>query len=149
MARLSTPTRSPIGSPTELNHPRQILLQAQRATKHAIQTIQDSQHQPKDGREGRATSKRPSSKAGFRQIKHTATPGAKHRRSNFIVAATPIYSRSTLLGQHQPYAHGTPRGIFSLTDSYLPHATGRAIDTSETVKGCSMLPNHRCPKKGK
>ncbi|PKI53773.1 hypothetical protein CRG98_025834 [Punica granatum] len=52
MARLSTPTRSPIGSPTELNRPRRILLQAQRATKHAIQTVQDNQHQPKDGRDG-------------------------------------------------------------------------------------------------
>ncbi|PKI32857.1 hypothetical protein CRG98_046752 [Punica granatum] len=53
MARLSTPTRSPIDSPTELNRPRQILLQAQRETNHAIQTVQDSQHQSKDGREGR------------------------------------------------------------------------------------------------
>ncbi|PKI58443.1 hypothetical protein CRG98_021201 [Punica granatum] len=52
MARLSTPTRSTIGSPIELNRPRRILLQAQRATKHAIQTVQDSQHRPKDGREG-------------------------------------------------------------------------------------------------
>ncbi|PKI64533.1 hypothetical protein CRG98_015096 [Punica granatum] len=33
---------------------------------------------------GRATSNHPSSKAGFRHIKHTATPRAQHRRSNFI-----------------------------------------------------------------
>ncbi|PKI50756.1 hypothetical protein CRG98_028898 [Punica granatum] len=52
MAKLSTPTRSPIGSPTELNRPRRILLQAQRATKHAIQTVQDSQHQD-EGRKRR------------------------------------------------------------------------------------------------
>ncbi|PKI58148.1 hypothetical protein CRG98_021457 [Punica granatum] len=93
---------------------------------------------------GRATSNRPSSKAGFRRIKHTATPGARHRRSNFIAAATPIYSISTPLGQHQPctlsahhYAHGTPWGIFSLTDSYLPHAMGCAIDMPKAERTTS------------
>ncbi|PKI64643.1 hypothetical protein CRG98_014959, partial [Punica granatum] len=34
---------------------------------------------------GRATSNRPSSKASFRQIKHTTTPGAEHRRSNYAI----------------------------------------------------------------
>ncbi|PKI41176.1 hypothetical protein CRG98_038433 [Punica granatum] len=37
MARLSTLTRSSIGSPTELNRPRRILLQAQWAAKHVQQ----------------------------------------------------------------------------------------------------------------
>ncbi|PKI75693.1 hypothetical protein CRG98_003953 [Punica granatum] len=53
MARLSSVTRSLIGSTTELNRPRRILPQAQRATKHAIQAVQDIQHQSKDGREGK------------------------------------------------------------------------------------------------
>ncbi|PKI51046.1 hypothetical protein CRG98_028571 [Punica granatum] len=36
-------------------------------------------------------------------------------------------------------AVGNPEGYSPLTDSYLPHKTGRALDTPETVKGCSTL----------
>ncbi|PKI73243.1 hypothetical protein CRG98_006378, partial [Punica granatum] len=46
-------------------------------------------------------------------------------------------------------AVGNPKGCSPLTDSSLLHATGRALDTPETVKGCSALPNDRRPKKGK
>ncbi|PKI61768.1 hypothetical protein CRG98_017818 [Punica granatum] len=46
-------------------------------------------------------------------------------------------------------AIGNPKGCSLLTDSYLPHATGCALDTSETVEGCTILSNHRRPKKGK
>ncbi|PKI66960.1 hypothetical protein CRG98_012625 [Punica granatum] len=36
-----------------------------------------------------------------------------------------------------------PKGRSPLTDSYLLHAIGRALNTSEIVKGCAILPNHR------
>ncbi|OWM83323.1 hypothetical protein CDL15_Pgr012804 [Punica granatum] len=66
MVRLSTPTRSPIGSPARLNcHSNTIpdrlscMTQLSKADsssstasdKHAIQAVQDSQHQSEDGRE--------------------------------------------------------------------------------------------------
>ncbi|PKI67398.1 hypothetical protein CRG98_012207, partial [Punica granatum] len=43
----------------------------------------------------------------------------------------------------------TPGGIFSLTDSRLPHVTGCALNAPETVEGCTTLPKPRMLKEGR
>ncbi|PKI41495.1 hypothetical protein CRG98_038114 [Punica granatum] len=68
---------------------------------------------------GRVTSNRPSSKVGFRQVKHTATPGAEHRQSNFIAMRM------------------EPQGASPPTNPWLPRTAGRAPKASEVVKGCA------------
>ncbi|PKI64953.1 hypothetical protein CRG98_014647 [Punica granatum] len=71
------------------------------------------------------------------------------------VNADAIKKSKTLRGQPRQKleelrgAIGNPKECSPLTDSYLPHATGRALDTPKTVQGCSTLPNNRHSKKGK
>ncbi|PKI67519.1 hypothetical protein CRG98_012103 [Punica granatum] len=52
MTRLSTPMRSPIGSPTKLNRPKRALPQAQWAIERAIRTVRDNLHDRTEEKRG-------------------------------------------------------------------------------------------------